>query len=197
MFTKTDNASRRGGGVGVSLPPFTAEGLLPPGDYPLTLDELARSHLVNGTSAGSTTWDSAWRAELVRNLGVMVAQLWHVGLDTIFVDGSFVEAKDHPNDIDGYFVCDRLYVTSGLLERDLNALDRHRCWTWDTAQRRWDAGSGKSQLPLWFVYHVELYPHFGQGTGVFDQYGQELVFPSLFRQSRYSAQEKGIVRVVR
>ena len=83
------------------------------------------------------------------------------------------------------------------LERDLNALERHRCWTWDTAQRRWDAGSGKAQLPMWFVYHVELYPHFGQGTGVFDQYGHELIFPSLFRQSRYSAQEKGIVRVVR
>ncbi len=179
------------------LPPFTADGLLPAGDYPLTLDELAQSYLVSGASVGSATWDAPWRAHLVSNLRVIVAQLQRIGMDSIFVDGSFVEAKDHPNDVDGYFVCDPLYMVSGRLEHDLNTLDPSRCWTWNGAYRRWHSGSRKNQLPMWFVYHIEMYPHFGQGTGVFDQYGNELLFPSLFRQSRHAAQEKGIVRIRR
>jgi len=45
----------------MSLPPFTAEGLLPGGDYPLTLDELRSSFLVTGVGVGSATWDAPWR----------------------------------------------------------------------------------------------------------------------------------------
>ena len=37
---------------------------------------------------------------------MMVRQLWTVHISEIFIDGSFVEDKDHPNDIDGYFVCE-------------------------------------------------------------------------------------------
>jgi len=179
------------------LPPFTPNGLLPPGDYALTVDGLAQSYLVSGASVGSVTWDSAWRGRLAANLGLLVAHLWRVGIDEIFVNGSFVEDKDHPNDIDGYFVCDERYITSGQLENDLNGLDPYQCWTWDESQRRWDAASGKAQLPMWYVYHIELYPHFGQGTGILDQHGRQLLFPSLFRQSRYANQEKGIIRLVR
>lgn len=49
------------------LPPFNADGLLPPADYPLTLDELRASHLVTGAGVLSPTWDAAWRAFLVDN----------------------------------------------------------------------------------------------------------------------------------
>jgi hypothetical protein len=76
-------------------------------------------------------------------------------------------------------------------------LDPYRCWSWAATRRRWDAASHKAQLPMWFAYHVELYPHFGQGTGVVDQYGRELLFPSLFRRSRATDQDKGIVQIVR
>jgi hypothetical protein len=38
----------------------------------------------------------------------------------VFADGSFVEDKDHPNDIDGYFACDLRELASGELERKLN-----------------------------------------------------------------------------
>src|SRR5207302_7131057 len=97
--------------VGV-LPPFTTEGLLPPGDYPLTLPALRASYLVTGEGVGSPTWDAAWRSELVDNLAVLVGQLSRCGIYEVFVDGSFVENKDHPNDIDGYFPCDvRLYAS--------------------------------------------------------------------------------------
>ena len=55
----------------------------------------------------------------------------------------------------------------------------------------------KMQLPMWFVYRVELYPHFGQPSGIRDQYGNELLFPSAFRLSRRAFAPKGIVRIVR
>jgi hypothetical protein len=38
----------------------------------------------------------------VDNLAVLVAQLWQVGIDRIFIDGSFAQDKPRPNDIDGY-----------------------------------------------------------------------------------------------
>jgi hypothetical protein len=91
------------------LPAFTAEGVLPPGDFELTLDELRESSLVLGPdeAARSPHWDTDRRRMLVDNLEILVRQLWRVGITEIFVDGSFVEDKDHPNDIDGYFECDR------------------------------------------------------------------------------------------
>jgi hypothetical protein len=179
-----------------SLPLFTAEGVLPPGDYALTLSELASSPLVTGSADNSTTWDSSWRLQLVRNLEVLTLQLRQVGITAIFVDGSFAEDKDHPNDIDGYFECDVRYLASGRLERDLNALDPHKIWTWEPQSRRWDPDSGKRQLPMWFVYRVELYPHFGQPIGIVDQFGNQLQFPSAFRLSRRAFTPKGIIRLV-
>lgn len=176
------------------LPPFTADGLLPPGDYQLTLHELRESLLVLGDHR-SPTWDVAWRRHLVDNLDVLVRQLWRVGIREIFVDGSFVEDKDHPNDIDGYFVCDLLQLASGELERELNLLDPYKIWTWDPAARRPYRGSSKSQLPMWHRYRVELYPHYGQPSGIRDRFGNELEFPSAFRLSRRDGMPRGIVRI--
>jgi hypothetical protein len=177
------------------LPPFSPDGVLPPGDYPLTLAELAASLLVTGPAGAAPTWDEAWRAQLVQNLGLLAGQLWQVGITAIFVNGSFVEDKDHPNDIDGYFECDVRAVASGRLERELNVLDPHKVWTWAPGSRRWDPDSGKRQLPMWFVYRVELYPHFGQPTGIVDQFGNQLQFPSAFRLSRRAFTPKGIIRL--
>ena len=132
-----------------TLPPFTPEGLLPSGDYTLSLAELAGSMLVGGPPGHGPTWDDAWRAQLVTNLAVLVRQPWTAGIDQIFADGSFVEDKDHPNDIDGYFDCSRERLASGDLERSLNRLDPHRCWTWDPAKRRRYRGYPKRQLPMW------------------------------------------------
>src|SRR5579884_403790 len=87
------------------LPGFTAEGLLPAGDYPLTLEELRLSFLVTGAGVQSATWDAPWRSRLVENLSILSRQLWQVGIQDIYVNGSFVEDKDRPNDIDGYFDC--------------------------------------------------------------------------------------------
>jgi len=42
-----------------ALPAFTVEGVLPPGDYPLTLVDLAASPLVAGFPGAVSSWDSA------------------------------------------------------------------------------------------------------------------------------------------
>lgn len=181
----------------IVLPPFSEGGLLPPGDYELTLDELRASALVLGPGDPKDfpSWDAAWREKLVGNLEVLVRQLWQVGIADIFVDGSFAEDKDHPNDIDGYFVCDLRYLASGQLEQDLNLLDPHKVWTWDPASRRPYRGYSQKQLPMWHQYRVELYPHYGQLSGIGDKHGNELEFPAAFRQSRRDGKPRGIIKI--
>lgn len=182
------------------LPDFTPMGLLPPGDYPLTLEELRHSMLVIGPPAlvAVGAWDATWRAQLVDNLAVLTAQLWQVGIDALFINGSFLEDKAHPNDIDGYFETDLRSLASGRLEAALNALDPRSAWTWDPTRRRFDPDSGKWQLPMWHAYRVELYPHVpGLLSGIRDRYGNELQFPSAFRQQRDTFAQKGIIRIVK
>lgn len=180
------------------LPAFTDDGLLPSGDYPLTFDELRHSLLVQGPEGHAQhEWDRAWRSVLVDNAEALVNQLWQIGIEEVFLDGSFVEGKAHPNDIDGYFVCDVHEFASGEIHRELNALDPHKVWTWDPEERRPYRGYAKKQLPMWHVYRVELYPHLGQLSGILDHHGNELMFPAAFRLHRYSDTPKGIVQVVR
>lgn len=110
-------------------------------------------------------------------------------------DGSFAEDKDHPNDIDGYFVCDLRHLASGNLERELNVLDPYKVWTWDPDSRRPYRGYAKNQLPMWHQYRVELYPHYGQLSGIRDDLGIELEFPSAFRRSRRDGAARGIIKI--
>lgn len=177
---------------------FTPDGLLPPGDHPMTLAELRSSLLVAGPAAQplGTHWDALWRRQLVDSLAVMVGQLWAVGVTEVFVDGSFAEDKEHPNDIDGYFECDLMRLATGELQRELKLLDPHKVWTWDPATRRPHPGFDKRQLPMWLRYRVELYPHFGQPAGIRDRFGNELEFPSAFRLSRRDGRPRGIVKVL-
>jgi hypothetical protein len=181
----------------MAIPPFTSEGLLPVFDYPTTFAELRASHLVTGHGVQSKTWDKKWRAYLVDNLEVLVGQLWQVGIDQIFVDGSFVEEKDHPNDIDGYFECDRHEFTSGRITAALNDIDLHKIWTWSPASLRKHRGSTKPQLPMWHRYHVELYPDLGQLTNILDEHGNRQQFPAAFRKTRGDGRPKGIVKIIK
>ncbi|WP_408863256.1 DUF6932 family protein [Acidiphilium acidophilum] len=143
------------------IPNFQEDGLLPVADYSVTFAQFRNSILINGPSSNkSPYWDSEWRSFLVSNLEILVNQLWQIGPLDVFIDGSFVEDKDHPNDIDGYFVCDEKFVRNNRLSRDLNLLDEHKIWTWDPGSRRPYRGYPKKQLPMWHQYRVELYPHF-------------------------------------
>lgn len=183
--------------VSPPIPAFNGDGLLPAGDYILTLAELQDSQLVNGPAgkAKIPNWDMGWRMHLVENPGILCRQLWQVGISEIYVDGSFVEDKCHPNDIDGYFECDLPYLASGHLERDLNLIDPYKVWTWDPSARRACRGFSRRQLPMWHVYRVELYPHVGQLSGLRDKHGNELEFPSAFRLTRGQSLRKGIVKI--
>jgi hypothetical protein len=182
------------------VPQFEPDGLLPPGDYEVSFDDLRSSVLVLGPNAGKeqSFWDMPWRLQLIKNLEILTRQLWQVGIRDIFADGSFAEDKDHPNDIDGYFVCPLGLLRTGELTRQLNLLDPFKIWTWDPASRRPYRGYPKKQLPMWHRYRVELYPHvpdLGIGSGIRDKYGHELEFPSAFRQSRRDGKPRGIVRI--
>ena len=152
-----------------------------------------------GPSA-SPTWDTAWRGQLVDNLERLTRQLWQVGIREVYADGSFAEDKDHPNDVDGYFVCTLDLLASGRLERELNLMDPDKVWTWSPASRRPYRGYPKLQLPMWHRYRVELYPHvpaLGGGCGIRDRHGHELEFPAAFRQSRRDGSPRGIVKLLK
>ena len=171
-------------------------GLLPAEDFELTLEELENSALVENRN-DVPLWDTEWRRELVGKLGLLSKELWAIGIQEIYVNGSFVEDKAHPNDIDGYFVCDPKELASGQLERELNLLNPHKIWTWDPNSRKPYLGYTKRQLPMWHKYRVELYPHYGQGTGILDAAGNEMEFPAAFRTSRDQFKPKGIVKLRR
>ena len=179
---------------------FDADGLLPPGNYEVSFEELRQSILVvgPGSATADSSWDRPWREELVKNLEILTRQLWRAGVRDVFADGWFVEDKDHPNDIDGYFVCGVDELRTGELTRQLNLLDPAKVWTWDPASRKPYRGYPKRQLPMWHRYRVELYPHvpgLGIGCGIFDKYGNELEFPSAFRQCRRNGKPRGIVKI--
>jgi hypothetical protein len=60
------------------LPAFSSDGVLPPGDYVLTLEQIMASPLVRGPVQASEAyphWDAGWRAKLVENLAIMTRQL--------------------------------------------------------------------------------------------------------------------------
>src|SRR5829696_1674161 len=163
----------------MTLPGFNEDGLLPTGDYELTLEELQGSMLTEGPGEGYSNWDREWRLELVENLSIMVGQLWEVGITEIYVNGSFVEDKDHPNGIDGYFECSFVEVATGELQRKLNELDPYKVWTWDVNRRRPYRNQPKRQLPMWHRYRVELYLHYvdlPQRSGIRDEFGNDLTF---------------------
>lgn len=174
---------------------FNQQGLLPPGDYPMTFSDLRTSLLVTGPA--DISWDQSWRLKLVEKLEFMVNQLWTVGITEIFIDGSFVEMKPHPNDIDGYFVTDLFRVATGDLERELNRLDPNKIWTWDPASRKPYRGYTKKQLPMWHKYRIELYPHYNQFSGIVDRHGNEMQFPAAFRVERYTYEPKGIIKIIK
>lgn len=73
------------------IPPLV-EGVLPPGEWEATWDEL--------TAAFGTT---SWRRELLDGCRRALASLKEAGCRRLWINGSFVTAKDHPNDIDGCY----------------------------------------------------------------------------------------------
>lgn len=173
---------------------FNNDGLLDVGDYPMTIKELRSSLVVEGPDC-EQPWDKEKRLELVNNLEILVHQLWKVEVTEIFIDGSFVEDKASPGDIDGYFVCSIDHLLN--IQRELNEIDPHKIWTWNWEDRILDRNSAKPQLPMWHKYKVELYPEIDSPCGIKDEYGNDQTFPAAFRKTRDTFKPKGIIKIIK
>lgn len=179
------------------LPLAFTDGILPPGDYEATLIQLAQSMLVNGPQPALPGWDVDWRRYLVGQLALLASQLWQEGVQDIYVDGSFVEDKLHPGDIDGYYVCTQQDIANGLLRR-LNA--RNAVPIWIMSNRLPDPTDPMRMKPLmWHRHKVELFAEYGQFAGIVDQFGHNQTFPAAFRKTRARRgwRPKGIVHLIR
>ena len=175
---------------------FLKNGCLPPGDYEMTRAEIEDSVLV--CNPQREHWDQAWRRDLLSSFYQLASELWQVGIEEIFLDGSFVEEKDHPNDIDGYFVCDFKQFVSKELHRELNRINPEKIWTWSHKDMVKVSSVGKRVLPMWLKYRVELFPDYpGSFTGIKDRRGKNLGFPEAFRRCRLGRTEKGIVKLIK
>ena len=72
-----------------------------------------------------------------------------------------------------------------------------------SGRKRLSSGCTRQRVDLsgfmgWLRYRIELYPHIpgmGIGCGILDRYGNELEFPSAFRQSRRDGKSRGIVKI--
>jgi len=49
---------------------------------------------------------------------------------------------------------------------------------------------------MWHKYRVELYPHYGQESGIKDEFGNDMTFPAAFRKSRNGDTPKGIIKII-
>ena len=67
---------------------------------------------------------------------------------------------------------------------------------WNWKDRILDKKTKKRQLIMWNKYRVELFPHFGQSSGIIDEFGNELDFPAAFRKTR-SNKQKGIIKLLK
>jgi len=187
--------------AGGALPDFvTVKGypyrILPPGDYELTLEQLMQSSLVEGPKRRPRDWNRPRRRHLVQNLIILVDQLRQVGITEIFVNGSFASDKSRPGDIDGYFACEPFFFKSGLLADQLNRRATNKIWTWSDKDRRMDATTQKRQLPMWHMYHVELFPCFGELCDIPDENNQPQTMEQAFRKTRDTHTPKGIIHLV-
>lgn len=71
------------------IPQFTADGLLPRGAHPATLEEVLERFGGNER-----------RRQLLRGLSEALRLLRSAGCRRVYINGSFVTAKERPNDID-------------------------------------------------------------------------------------------------
>lgn len=180
------------------IPPFDARGLLP-NDCEATLDELEESFLVTGGGVGSPGWNTSWRSYLARNLRVVAQTFWQAGgVGEIWIDGSFVEARDHPGDIDCLFTLDDIRDwATGAFQARLNEIEGEDLWDWSNARRRLYPGATIPKPPFWGKYRIEAFPEFGRFCGITGPAGELLTFSQAFRQQRGTFERKGIVRLLR
>lgn len=93
--------------------PGLVNGVLPPGEWPATWDEVEAAFGTN-----------TWRVRLLAGCGRALAALKAAGCRRAWIDGSFVTAKAQPADIDGCY--DPIGVDRALLHPALADLSPGR-----------------------------------------------------------------------
>jgi hypothetical protein len=175
---------------------FEPSGLLPAGTFVATIALLRTSLLVEGPVVALPSWDRPWRLHLVDQLEALVQDLWSVGIDRVFADGSFCTEKPRPGDIDGHFITS--FPEWPARHEQLKR--RRPVWTWSPRDLR-PAADGKPKLPLWHQHRIELFPvfdppfraHSFRGT----QTTQGPVFIDEFFRRTRDGRPKGIVQIVK
>ena len=74
----------------MAIPEFDKNGNLPPGIHWVALDEIARRYAYN-----------ARRRTLFRGLSKALSNLRTAGVRRVWINGSFITAKQEPGDVDG------------------------------------------------------------------------------------------------
>jgi hypothetical protein len=95
------------------IPPFDSTGNLPPGVYWATWPELV-----------DRFGETPYRQRLLAGLKAALDALRAAGCQTVYIDGSFVTAKEVPNDFDGCWDIDGVDPT--LLDPILLTFDHGR-----------------------------------------------------------------------
>jgi hypothetical protein len=162
-------------------------------DYTLTIDGLRNSMLVKGPTTGEyIPWDKEKRLYLVNQLEIVANQVWNAGFDKICVDGSFVEDKASPGDIDCYFECGLDDFMQGKVEEALRIANPGEKWGF--SKDNLINVDGISQFPIWHKYRVDMWPECGMPSFVFDKSGtNNLKISQAFRQQKHTYRKKGIV----
>jgi len=150
----------------------------------MTLNQIRQSVLVNGEGL-----DKKWRARLVTGLAILADHLWRVGIEEIYINGSFVTNKPRPGDIDGYYVCDAHSIADGSIFRALNEVAGDDIWD---ITKRVSYHGGPPKPLMWHKYRIELYPHCEEIHLNFPH----PPFPQFFRQTR-AGTGKGIVKLIK
>ncbi len=169
---------------------FNKNGLLSAEDHRITLQELEELQKI-GPDNGQA-WDSSWRMQLFNELRRRCLELYSIGINDIFIDGSYATDKVRPNDVDGYFIVPRAFwLNEG--EKALQSIDPD-FWRFEVVNE----GDGKAAYPMAFSHHIELFPMYLEHTMEFAPC-PELIDPKIkfFRTDRYSHQPKGIFRIVK
>ena len=142
--------------LAMAIPPLNRTGELPPGEHKTSL---ARVRKRFGHS-------SAQREELMQGLEEAAGNLKAAGVQTIWINGSFVTSKKEPNDVDG-------------------------CWEYTekvNIDRLDPVFLPESRLPMKEKYGVEFFPAF------VIEAGSGLPFPKFFQVNR-DGDAKGILVV--
>lgn len=132
----------------MTIPPLAGQGgsykYLPPGDHEATLSEVE-------SAFGSSGFK---RRQLMDGLREVATRLWGLGVETIWVDGSFISSKERPGDVDVIYVRPDGVDTSGwgLLSpsRREEAKEYFKCDLWEHPAHGRHAGGRAMPLKHFF-----------------------------------------------